>query len=368
MYSLLVYDKAGVQIGVVEYIDSLQWLSLYQDAGEIKLVCNAVAKNIELLQVGHRLYRTDLAERAIIRETSIEDNGKKAVLTVRAVLTLQRWEDRVVMATVPISNVEAAMLRIAEDNRRGLPGITGAPQGLPAKVDSQITWGSVLAAEQELAALTGYGIREVYDKVSDVERLEVYAGVDRTAGDNYVGYFGDDIGNLANFKIKSSSAKYKNVAIVGGQGESTARKVVTVSLGNVQGDDRRELWVDAKDIAAKYQVATPTGEVDSSGNPTYNYAEKAYTDAEYTELLRTRGLQKLLAQVEVVEIIAEVSQADIQYGRDYSLGDIVPVKVTRYGLRFSGRIAGATLISESTGETVDLKLEDLQIIGGVKAL
>lgn len=368
MYSLLVYDEAGVQIGVVEHIDSLQWLSLYQDAGEVKLVCNAVAKNIELLQVGNRLYRTDLTERAVIRETAIEDNGKKAVLTVRAVPTLQRWEDRVVMATVSITNIETAMLRIAEDNRRGLPGTASAPKGLPAKTDSQITWGSVLAAERELATLAGYGIREVYDKAADAERFEVYAGVDRTVGDNYVGYFGDDIGNLAEFKIKNSDAKYKNVAIVGGQGEGAARKVITVSLGSAQGDARRELWVDAKDIAATYQIANPTGEVDSSGNPTYNYTEKTYTDAEYTEQLRARGLQKLLAQVETVEITAAAAQTDIKYGRDYSLGDIVPVKVTRYGLRFSARIAGATVISESTGETVDLKLEDLQVIGGAKTL
>ena len=64
--------------------------------------------------------RQDLTERAVIRETAIEDNGKKAVRTVRAVPTLQRWEDRVVMATVPITNVETAMLRIAEDNRLSL--------------------------------------------------------------------------------------------------------------------------------------------------------------------------------------------------------------------------------------------------------
>lgn len=38
MYSLYVYDEDLLRQGVVEDIDSLQWLSLYAGAGEVKLV------------------------------------------------------------------------------------------------------------------------------------------------------------------------------------------------------------------------------------------------------------------------------------------------------------------------------------------
>ena len=37
MYSLYVYDEDLLRQGVVEDIDSLQWLSLYAGAGEVKL-------------------------------------------------------------------------------------------------------------------------------------------------------------------------------------------------------------------------------------------------------------------------------------------------------------------------------------------
>ena len=39
--TLYVYNPARERIGLVEDIRSLQWLSEYQDAGEIKLVCSA---------------------------------------------------------------------------------------------------------------------------------------------------------------------------------------------------------------------------------------------------------------------------------------------------------------------------------------
>ncbi len=38
--TLYVYNPARERIGLVEDVRSLQWLSEYQDAGEIKLVCS----------------------------------------------------------------------------------------------------------------------------------------------------------------------------------------------------------------------------------------------------------------------------------------------------------------------------------------
>ena len=49
--TLYVYAD-GARVGLVEDIRSLQWLSEYQDAGEVKLVCSATAKNQALLADG----------------------------------------------------------------------------------------------------------------------------------------------------------------------------------------------------------------------------------------------------------------------------------------------------------------------------
>nr|DAV86112.1 MAG TPA: hypothetical protein [Caudoviricetes sp.] len=353
--TLYVYNPARERIGLVEDVRSLQWLSEYQDAGEIKLVCSATEKNRALLVDGNRLYCTEQPESAIIRQTQIDDDGKDAKLTVRAVLSAARWADRVVMATEQVHNAEAGMLSLTTKHRRGLPGITGAAKGIAVSLDTQITWGSVLDAEITLATASGLGFREVFAPDTGTETFEVYEGVDRTQGAGYNGYFGDDIDNISSLKIVRGSDGWKNYAIIGGQGEGVNRKIVTASLGAYTGDELRELWVDAKDIGTTYQIAAPDG----SGG--YTYTEATYTDEEYAAVLQARGLEKLAENLQTLEVDASIGQGLMEYGRDYALGDIVPLKLTRYGLRLSARISAVRTIYESTGKKVTAVLSDFNL-------
>ena len=152
------------------------------------------------------------------------------------------------------------------------------------------------------------------------------------------------------------------MAVVGGQDQGADRKVVTVALGSWAGDDRRELWVDAKDISTSYQVATPTGEVDEDGNPEYSYTKHTYTDAEYEALLRVRGLEKLAEKIKKLEVTADARQDLMYYGEDYFLGDVLPLKLTRYGLRLAARLTGVRTIYEASGRNVVLQLGDISIL------
>lgn len=353
--TLYVYDTDLRRCGLVEDIRSLQWLSEYQDAGEVKLVCGATAKNRALLADGCRLYCTEQSESAIIRQSEVFDDGRDATLTVRAVLSAARWADRVVMATRRITDVEQGMLELAEQNRRGLPGATAPPKGIGAKTDTQISWGSVLEGEITLAKAAGLGFREMFDPLTAQETFEVYQGVDRTRGEGYNGYFGDDAGNLSDFRVVQGTDGWKNCAIVGGQGDGGARTIVTVPLQAGRGDGLRELWVDAKDIGRSYQVAVPDG----SGG--YTYTEQTYTEEEYTAVLRARGLEKLAERLQTVQVEATLGQGLMEYGRDYALGDILPLKLMGYGLRLSARIAAVRTIYESSGRTVTATLSDFAI-------
>lgn len=352
---LYVYDAQFARIGLVEDIRSLQWLELYQDAGEVKLVCSATDKNLSLLVDGNRLYCTEQSESAIIREVSIEDDGKDATITVRALLSVSRWADRIVMATENITNVESGMLGLTTKHRRGLPGTTASANGLTPTTNTQVTWGSVLDALKDLSTASNLGFRETFVSDTGTEAFEVFQGTDRTSGDAYNGYFGNDVDNLSAMKIVRGTANWKNVAVVGGSGEGAARKIVTVSLGAGDGDDRRELWVDAKDIASTYQIATPDG----SGG--YTYTEASYSDAEYTALLEARGLEKLAAQLPTIEISADLGQGLMKYGIDYTLGDIVPLKHTRYGLLLSARVSKVRTVYEASGKLVTATLDDYSI-------
>ena len=196
MYSLYVYDEDFLRQGIVEDVDSLQWLSLYRQAGEVKLVCAATDKNLELLRKGRRLWCTDQPESAVIAQIEISDTGEKATMTVRAPLSTSRWERRVAMWTTLVKNVETAMYKLVNDNRRGLPGASAEPVGLTPTTDSQTSWGSVLESQEELAAAHGLGFRETFDPATGVETFSVYQGTDRSSegSDAFVGYLGDDMG------------------------------------------------------------------------------------------------------------------------------------------------------------------------------
>ena len=135
-----------------------------------------------------------------------------------------------------------------------------------------------------------------------------------------------------------------------------------MSLGTEIGDDRRELWVDARDISTTYQVATPTGEVDEDGNPEYDYTKHTYTAEEYEALLRTRGLEKLAEKIRKLEVTVEASQSLMIYGKDYFLGDILLVKLTHYGLKLSARLIGVRTTYESAGRKISLQLGDITVL------
>ena len=99
----------------------------------------------------------------------------------------------------------------------------------------------------------------------------VFQGTDRSVqqSERPVVIFSDEFGNLAAPKYTKTSVDYKNKAYVAGQGEGDDRVVVIVDL--TDGEEARELYVDAKDIQQ----------------------EEGVTAEEYEALLRQRGLEKL---------------------------------------------------------------------------
>ena len=63
----------------------------------------------------------------------------------------------------------------------------------------------------------------------------------------------------------------------------------------------------------------------------------------------------------LIHIYATIGQGLMQYGRDYALGDIIPLKLTRYGLRLSARVSSVRTIYESTGKKVTAVLSDFEL-------
>lgn len=137
--------------------------------------------------------------------------------------------------------------------------------------------------------------------------FKLYAGVDHSheqTENDYV-VFSPSYDNIINSNFLESKKVFRNVALVRGEGEGTSRKTATVGSG--KGLERRELNVDARDIST------------NSG---------AITGTKYTNLLKTRGTEKLAEDankyVKTFEGQVEQTQS-FQYGKDYFMGDVVQI-------------------------------------------
>ncbi len=340
--SFYVYSPSKEWLGEVRGIDSLQWLESYRGKeSEAKLVCGATKANRELLKNDNLLYNTDRPHSlAFIVNVEVDDDSETAKLTARAKMTVNRLDNRVVMYTEDYTDAEQGILDIVYRNLRGLPISVMSVKGPELPLAGQVSWGSVLTAVDSIAASSKLGYRVSVDaELSEV--FEVYRGVDRSSQNSkgYVGFFGDAAGNLASLKIKNDSSGIKNVAIVCGEGEGAMRRMVEVDLSG--GRDRRELYVDARDISRTVTDGT-TG--------------KTLTDSEYDTLLYARGISKLAETAGELDVKAELRQSMLLFGQDYDLGDILPLRVREYNLSINVRVAKIKLIYEAT-KSIDATLE-----------
>lgn len=363
MSNFYIYNAARERIGILQHDNAVQWLENYQSPGEVKIDAQTTPDNLAMLVDGNRIYNTSTNTAARICHVDIVQTESEELITVRADITSELLSDRVLMATENVTVAETAMYAIYSKNRRDLPIAIGSAEGYTERADMEVTWGAVLDAEKKLAELSGLGFVVLFDPQTGAETFKVYQGVDRSKDQNagYVGYFGTDVGNIQNVAVSSGTTDFKNVSVVAGAGEGAAREVRIVSLGNVSGENRRELYVDARDLQREYQVSTPTGEVDEKGNPIYSYETKSYTDAQYNALLDARGLEKLAECLRTFSLTCDIVQNNILYGVDYFLGDRMPVKLPEYGIYASARISSVTMIYEKEGVKIVALLSEFEL-------
>ena len=124
--------------------------------------------------------------------------------------------------------------------------------------------------------------------------------------------FSQEFGNLKLSNIKIYTEKEKNFAFVLGEEQAEERKVVTVDL--TDGEPRKEVIIDARDVQRLEDE----------------------TDADYETRLMARGLEKLLEMSETFAVTFTPNASD--FGKRYDLGDVLTVRLADYGLSLTARV------------------------------
>lgn len=164
--------------------------------------------------------------------------------------------------------------------------------------------------------------------------FNLYAGVDRSYGQTSIPYviFSPNFENIINSSYIESRSSFKNVTLVGGEGEGSARRYTTVGVG--VGLNRRELFTDARDISSDVGDGV------------------VLTDEEYTAKLQQRGREKLIENPEVISFEGQVETILMfKYGEDFFNGDIVQI-ANEYGHETKARILEIVISEDGEGMSV----------------
>lgn len=330
------------EYGVVNQFTSLAWPESFVGYGTFTLNAPITEENNDLLQDGNIIWCG--GDSAAIIDNVSKDCDEEGVLSYKVTgRTLEvLFERRVLANTLYADNdlVTSIMRGIVNDNciassdskrnfswlsvKESEPGTT--------RMTLQKTGDTVYKALEDIANSYGAGFYVRFDPRNKSMKFEAIQGVDRSVDQEIVDpvIITTDLEDILKSSYKFSSQDYRNVAYVDGEGEGSDR--VRVISGNVDssGFDRRELYVDARDVQSEYQ--------DEDGT------KHTLTQEQYKNALDQRGSEKLAEYInyESLEVtIRSDNKVQYEYGRDYFCGDTVTVVDNRIRCAINARVTAA---------------------------
>lgn len=343
---LFVLDQNLEAIAIVDTYNSLIWTDRYQECGDFELYRSISKELLEYIKQDYYLVNNESEHTMIIEKLLINsdpEEGNHITVTGRSLESI--LDRRIIWGLKTISgNLQNGIKTLLEEN-------IISPEDPDRKIDNFVFEESTDPAITELgidAQYTGDNLYEVIKKIC-VERgigfkvtlndqkqfvFKLYAGVDRSYEQVERPHvvFSPSFDNIVDSNYIESKSSLKNVTLVGGEGEGSERKYVTV--GSESGLNRRELFTDARDISSDVGDG------------------KVLTEAEYNAQLEQRGKEDLAENTDVVsfEGQAETSRMFV-YGRDFFNGDIVQV-ADEYGHEIQARVLEIITSEDEQGRSV----------------
>ncbi len=163
--------------------------------------------------------------------------------------------------------------------------------------------------------------------------FKLYNGVDRSYDQDVEAYveFSPTFGNLITSDYTEDMTNYKNVVLVGGEGEGSDK--IFASVGDAQGLDRREVYEDAGGISS----TTEDGQLPEGG---------------YISQLEQKG-ELALAEAKITESFeSEIDATNTpKYGVDFFLGDILQ---TQNEYELGGKVRASEIIYSCDGSGINI--------------
>ena len=357
-------------IGLIDEADSVVWHKKYNDVGEAEIYIPCDDNYIDLLILnGKYLFRYDDDMFCKIEKPEITtdvEQGDYITATAADICKILSgriiWDNFTYTGTVGGFFKKVLTENVINSNRpaRNIPNFTIDESSLDAITD-EITYTSKSDDILQLIIATcktrNIGFRVSFNIDTGKLIFRLYRGKNKatTQSDEYV-EFSPQFSNILSSKYKASDSNYKTLAVVGAKDsdESIMYKIVYTGAEEPQGEERREIYIDAtstsRDITADellqmFPSATLSGTtytVTISGVPlevaTVNGEKVTVSDFAFEKMLKTIGYNALAERRQTQEFTGEVDTIDTyEYKADYDLGDIVKV-INEYGIEAEAQI------------------------------
>ena len=318
--AIIVLDKAYNKVDEIEIFPSLVWNDRYSDVGEFELVINPSKEDLTYIVDGNYI-QYSLSDKTMIIDSigSDYDPEKGYTIPVKGGSLESLLKRRVIWPMLTITgNLQEGVKKILDlnvinpvDVNRKISNFVFKYSTDPAitslVVSTQFTGDSVFDAIKTICDATKLGFKVILNDLNQFE-FQLYKGKDRSGSQDILPYvtFSPSFKNLKSSKYYYSTKDYKNVAYVAGEGEGADRKYTILGTGS--GLDRREVFVDARDISS------------DSGETTIPLAD-------YIKLLTNRGTEELAKVPIIAAFEGEIyNSLTYTYGEDFFIGDIVELE------------------------------------------
>lgn len=343
---LYVFDREINFQGIVENYHSLRWVRRYSKCGEFELHCSLTAETLNLLKEGNIIWKKGDKEAGYIKYRNFRQDAEgKEILVVKGKFITGYLGRRIIWGIENInSTAELATRELISknainptDSNRKIDLLSlGEIKNYDETLNYQVSYKNLLEEIESIANTNGLGIRTLIDMQNKQLVFDVYKGLDRTAGNgvNPPAIFSMEFENILEQEYTDSVYNYRNIALVAGEGEGSSRQLLTI--GDGEGLDRYELFVDARDLQKENK-----------------------TNQEYMDILKNRGDKKLAEQKEIKTFDSKINlRSNLTYKEDFNLGDIVTHTSKKWGITVDTRITEVEEVYESSGQSINVVFGD----------
>ena len=338
-------------LGICEEIIDVEWVREYYRGGRFTMNAKLNEHNLELLKKDRILVKDGNFDEPMIieyRELNQGSDGDEDFIITGNSLTTRILSSRVTASRqIEKDKIDVVMKNIlrkqTEGHLRAFKGLSYSEDKdyFTDTIEHKSLYKSLDEEFETLSKMYDIGHKISIDIANKVFIFDVYQMND--ISDTVL--FSVDFDNLTSQRYIDSHDNYKNVAIVAGQGNSDldedddeTRDKVIINNEDYSGFDRREVYIDARDINKDTKKGT-----DKDGNeidiPIAN-------GPQAIKLLTSRGYEKLVEVQPVESFEGDLVENNYRYKIDFDLGNKVRVRNKKWGVEFTQRI---TKITENYG-------------------